>query len=285
MNGLKFFDLHCDTPYVCHENGLLFDGEKTAVSPAFAECFEEWRQCFAVFVKDDKEAPFEYYKSVLNDFKKKLKNVPGNLVPYFTVEGGAVIEDDISRLSELKKDGICALTLTWNGKNRIASGCYESGGLASFGQDVIREMNRLGMLCDLSHINEQGFFDAVKIAEYPIATHSNCKAVFQHPRNLSDEQLKAIAEKSGIIGICCYPEFLGCDVFEGIYANISHLLKLGLEENIAFGSDFDGAKMDERLDNPSKIPALAEFLLKKGLKNSLIEKIFYNNSKKCFVCL
>ncbi|MBE6728291.1 MAG: hypothetical protein E7562_06570 [Ruminococcaceae bacterium] len=282
---MNYFDLHCDTPYVCYKNQISFYDNKTAVSAESAKHFDVWKQCFAVWIKDDMQNPFAYYKKVLNSFKQSLSTSPKNLIPFFTVEGGAVIEDDISRLSQLKADGISALTLTWNGKNNIACGCKEKGGITSFGKLVIKEMNRLKIICDISHLNEQSFWDVIKISNNIIATHSNCKALFNHPRNLSDEQLMAISEKNGVIGLCCYPEFLGMDVFEGIYANIVHLLNLGLEDNIAFGSDFDGAEMDKKLDSAEKIPDLMAFLLQKGLKEELLDKIFYNNSEKIFVCL
>lgn len=282
---MKYFDLHCDTPLRCYDENLLFDDRRLAVNSGAASYFDEWKQCFAVWIRDDLPEPFTYYKNVLNGFKQKIKNAPKNLIPIFTVEGGAVIEGDISRLSILKEDGIRALTLTWNGKNRMASGCAETGGLTPFGRDAIAELDRLKIASDVSHLNEQSFWDVIKIAEHPIATHSNCDAVFHHRRNLSDEQLKAIAAKGGIIGVSCYPEFLGDGVFDGFYANIRHLMRLGLEDHIAFGSDFDGAKMSQKLDGPCKIPHLLSCLLQKGIKETQINKIFYKNPEKFFVCL
>ena len=276
---MNYFDLHCDTPYECYfknqdffENNLAVSGEKGAV-------FDNWRQVFAVWIRDDLDEPYTLYKAILKDFKEKLKNKPDNLTPYFSVEGGAVIEDDIDRLYELKKDGISALTLTWNGENRIAGGSKTDKGLTDFGKRVISEMNSLDMLCDLSHLNEKSFYSAVELADYPIATHSNCRAVFDYPRNLSDNQLKLIAEKGGIVGLCFYPKFLGGEAYQKLYENIFHLLELGMENNIALGSDFDGADMSYELCDITKIPFLYAQLREKGIDEKILDKIFYKNAE------
>lgn len=276
---MNYFDLHCDTPYECYfkkqdffENNLAVSGEKGAV-------FENWKQVFAVWIRDEQDKPYTLYKAILKDFKEKLKGKPDNLTPYFSVEGGAVIEDDIDRLYELKKDGICALTLTWNGENRIAGGSKTDKGLTDFGKRVIREMNSLNMLCDLSHLNEKSFYSVIELADYPIATHSNCCAVFDCPRNLNDNQLKRIAEKGGIVGLCFYPGFLGGNVSQKLYENIFHFLELGMENNIAIGSDFDGADMANGLCDISKIPLLYDKLLQKGINKPILDKIFYKNAE------
>lgn len=276
---MNYFDLHCDTPYECYfkkqdflKNSLAVSGEKGAV-------FDNWKQVFAVWIRDDLDEPYRLYKAILRDFKEKLGKKPDNLTPYFSVEGGAVLEDDTDRLYALKEDGVRILTLTWNGENRIAGGSKTDKGLTDFGKRVIREMNGLKMLCDLSHLNEKSFYSAVELADYPLATHSNCKAVFDCPRNLSDNQLKLIAQKGGIVGLCLYPKFLGGEVFDRLYRNIYHLLELGMENSIAVGSDFDGADMAVELCDISKIPLLRAKLHEKGLSETVLDKIFYKNAE------
>ena len=190
-----------------------------------------------------------------------------------------MLEDDTDRLYALKEDGVRMLTLNWNGENRIAGGSKTDKGLTDFGKRVIREMNGLKMLCDLSHLNEKSFYSVIELADYPIATHSNCREVCNCPRNLSDNQLKLIAEKGGIVGLCFYPEFLGGDVLEKLYRNIYHMLELGMENNIAIGSDFDGADMSGSLCDISKIPFLYDKLLKKGINKPILDKIFYKNAE------
>lgn len=275
---MKLFDLHCDTPYECYVNQKPFLDKTLAVNADCGKDFSIWKQTFAVWIKDDLKNPFWEYKKMLEGFKKELENKPTNLIPLFSVEGGSLLEWESDRLFELKKDGISLLTLTWNGENNIAGGINSDKGLTEFGIEVIEKMSRIKMGCDLSHLNEKSFFKAVERAEFPLATHSNPKSVFNCKRNLSDAQIKAIAEKGGIIGICFYPEFLGGEIFSKLYECIYYLLEKGYENNIAIGSDFDGAKMDLSLSNTSQIPTLYKTLKEKGLKDDVLEKIFYENA-------
>lgn len=275
---MNFFDLHCDTPYECYTKNQEFYVNCLAVSGKKGTVFNNWKQTFAIWIKDETENPFLLYKNILCDFKLKVQKRPHNLTPLFAVEGGAVLENDADRLFILKTDGIKLLTLTWNGENNIAGGTKTDKGLTDFGKTVIDKMNRIEIGCDLSHLNDKSFFDVIEYADFPLATHSNCRKLCNHPRNLTDEQIKLICEKGGIIGLCFYPEFLGGDTFQKIYENIYHICDMGFENNIAIGSDFDGAEMDRRLSNISKIPHLCRFLKQKGLDSDLLNKIFFQNA-------
>lgn len=282
---MNFFDLHCDTALELYKRNLSFDNEELSVNRNSAKVFGKWMQTFAVWIKDDAENPFRLYENIMSDIKFKLKTAPENLTPLFAVEGGAVIENRIDRLEILKKDGIKFFTLTWNGENRIAGGCKTEKGLTDFGVTVIEELNRLKIGCDLSHLNRKSFYSAIEYAEFPLATHSNCYEICSHPRNLTLEQIKLIAQKNGVIGITFYPEFLGDNIFDKIYQNIFLLCDKGFENNIAIGSDFDGGKMSESLDKTSKIPLLYGFLEEKGLSKPLLDKIFYKNAYKFIAML
>ncbi len=272
--------MHCDTPYECFVKKEDFFKNSLAVSGEQGEHFEKWCQTFAVWIKDDMPKPFDFYRSVITDFKQKLKEKPTNLTPIFSVEGGALLEDDAERLHILKEDGIAFLTLCWNGENAIAGGCKSDKDLTDFGKNVIGIMNRLKIGCDLSHLNEKSFYSAIEYAEYPLATHSNCFSVCNDSRNLTDQQLQLLAEKDGIVGLCFYPSFLGRDVLDAIWKNIYHLCEMGMENNIAIGSDFDGGEMDDCLKNLNDISHLYRFLEQKGLQKKLLDKIFYNNANK-----
>lgn len=279
---MDYFDLHCDTAYECYKNGQNIYDNNLAVSIKKGRFFKKWTQAFAVWIKDDLPEPFKEYKKIVSFFKSNISSVKNNNLRYIlTLEGGAAIEN-VSCLDEMKEDGVKSITLTWNGKNKIASGVNEKGGLTHYGEMVIKRMNSLKIATDLSHLNEESFFDAVCVANYPIATHSNCSSVFSHKRNLSDEQILKIAEKGGLIGICPYPHFLGTDSFQGILSNVLHFKKLGLEKSLAFGSDFDGAQMDYRLSDISKIPDLLSFLCKNGVSEELCEMLFYKNAAEYF---
>ena len=280
---MNYFDLHCDTPIECYKRSVDFNDAALAVSARKGEAFERWYQCFAVFIREDNPLPYEYYQTVLCEFKNKLKSKSDNLTPIFTVEGGTVIEDDISRIKQLKDDGIRALTLTWNGENNIASGALCEGGLKPFGKEVIIELNRNRIATDLAHINREGYFDALEAAEFPIITHTCCDSFHSHKRNVTDEQVRALVQKNGVIGLCFYPEFLGCgNVFENVYKNIFLLLDKGYEDNIAIGSDFDGATMDDELKDISFVPTLYSKLKRFGISADILNKIFFENSKRFF---
>lgn len=276
---MKYFDLHCDTPYKLYTYG----SDNLAVDFNFSGIFDKWKQCFAVWISDDIKNPFDYYKEVLSNFKRYLLTKPENLIPILTVENGSVIGNDITRLEILKNDGIRVLTLTWNGENLIAGGVNSDKGLTDFGKTVLDELNRLRIACDLSHLNRKSFFDVIQRADFPIATHSCCTYICDNKRNLCDTGLKLISEKNGIIGICFYPPFLGTDKqFEGVYRNICHMLDLGIENNISLGSDFDGADMASELCNIGQIPMLYEFLYSKNISICTLNKIFYENADNFF---
>lgn len=276
---MYYFDLHCDTAFEIHKNKSDFSNTSLAVN--FSKIpFRKWCQTFAFFIKDGRENPFRFYKNMLSYFSEKAKVLPRPLEYILAVEGGAVLEEDIDRLYILKKDKIKFLSLAWNGDTALAGGAYSNKGLAPLGEKAIALMNKLKIACDLSHLNEKSFYSALELSEFPLATHSNCYDICHHKRNLKDEQIKTIAEKKGIVGLCFYPEFLGCDVFEGIYQNIFHLLDKGYEDLIAIGSDFDGGKMDKKLENIAKVPTLYRYLEDKGIENRLLSKIFYENAEK-----
>ncbi len=272
---MDFCDLHCDTAYEMYVKNQGFRNNNLAVSAKQGECFENWTQTFAIWIKETQENPFLFYKNALNHLKN---NLCGKVNPVFAVEGGSVLENDIDRLYQLKQDGISFLTLTWNGENLIAGGAESQKGLTDFGKAVIKEMNRLNITVDLSHLNDKSFFDVIENAERVLATHSNCRSICNNKRNLTDEQIKLIAQKGGIIGLNFYPKFLGNSFYDDIYRNIYHLCEMGFEDNIAIGSDFDGADVPKEMKSISKIPDLHSELLQKGLKYSLLDKIFYKNA-------
>lgn len=280
---MKFFDLHCDTAYLCYDKSLNFNDDTLAVTPQKAGKFDEWHECFAIFIKDGIKNPFEYYKKAIDNFKNELKNKPSNLTPIFTVEGGLLIEDDLSRIEALYNDGIRALTLTWNGENQIAGGADTNIGLKNFGKEVIKELNRFDIFTDLSHLNKKGYYDALELANKPIITHSCLESVNVHRRNIDDDQLAALVQKKGVFGLCFYPVFLGQgDVFDNIYKNIFHILDMGFENYLSIGSDFDGALMDKKLSDISQITKLYQYLKSKNISEEILNKIFFTNAYNFF---
>lgn len=277
---MRYFDLHCDTPYECYRQKQPFLENTLAVSAKRGVYFEKWKQVFAIFIRDDHPTPYQLYQNILADFQEKLAACPPCVTPYFAVEGGAVIEDDLTRIAALKRDGVRFFTLTWNGQNRLAGGSLCEQGLTEFGREAIACLNREGICTDLSHLNDRSFYAAVSCAKYPVATHANCRAVCNVRRNLKDDQIRLIAEKEGLIGLCFYPPFLCGEVVDALFCNITHLCKLGLENYIAIGSDFDGGEMSEEVKTLSDIPPLYGKLSEMGIKESVLRKVFYENAHR-----
>ena len=165
------------------------------------------------------------------------------------IEEGGAIDGSLEALRCLYELGVRAMTLTWSNRNDIADGINEEAtgsGLTLFGKQVVAEMNRLGMLVDVSHISTAGFWSVIETSTKPvIATHSNAKSLCSHPRNLTDEQIKALAQNGGLAGITFAGQFLEEDwrnaCIESVYKHIDYMLNLiGNDDHIGFGSDFDG---------------------------------------------
>lgn len=165
------------------------------------------------------------------------------------IEEGGAIDGSLEALRCLYELGVRAMTLTWSNRNDIADGINEEAtgsGLTLFGKQVVAEMNRLGMLVDVSHISTAGFWSVIETSTKPIiATHSNAKSLCSHPRNLNDEQIKALAQNGGLAGITFAGQFIEEDwrnaCIESVYKHIDYMLNLiGNDDHIGFGSDFDG---------------------------------------------
>ncbi len=170
-----------------------------------------------------------------------------------SIEGGEALQGDLAALRTFYRLGVRSICLTWNYRNEIADGVGDAssqGGLTPFGKEVVKEMNSLGMIIDVSHLSEKGFWDVVSESNQPfIASHSNAKAICSHKRNLTDQQLKAIAEKGGVVGINFYPPFLsdsGDADINDIIRHIEHMAGIIGCDHIGIGADFDGIEKTPR---------------------------------------
>ncbi|MDA8441954.1 MAG: dipeptidase [Peptococcaceae bacterium] len=185
-----------------------------------------------------------------------------------SVEGGEALAGQLYVLRTLYRLGVRSLTLTWNNANELAGGAYKPGPLTAFGHSVVQEMNTLGMLIDVSHLSELAFWDVVKASSQPIiASHSCCRALHDHPRNLSDDQIKALAAGGGVIGINFFADFLtGKEAsLADVVRHIEHVCNLVGPKHVGIGSDYDGcASVPEGLDDVTHLPALSEALLARG---------------------
>lgn len=286
---MRFFDLHCDTPYESYKTGEPFYNGRLAVNMCRGAVFSKWCQVCALWIPDECRGAKERYGEMLENFKKQLPKVTDTAegldsdnVFLLSLEGGAVI-DDTADVDALYRDGVRIITLTWNGKNRLAGGANTNEPLTKLGSYVIARMNELSMAVDLSHLNDRAFFEVCEQAKYVLATHSCSRAVHHVRRNLTDEQIIKIKEKNGIIGLCLYPRFLGEEnVFSDFNAHLTHIVQIAGEDTVAIGSDFDGAEMDERLDSLDKIPLLYSYLRGVGWSETALDKLFYSNAYNFF---
>jgi len=211
----------------------------------------------------------------------------GVIAVIVSIEGGEAIGQDLAHLRILAGLGVRAMGLTWNERNAIADGSGEdasSGGLSRFGHQVVAEMDRLGMVVDVSHLNERSFWDVLAcVRGSVIASHSNARELCDHPRNLRDEQIVALARAGGVIGINFFADFLrareaGPADIAQVVAHIDHISHLVGPAHIGLGSDFDGiSRVPRGLEDASCFPALTEALLARGYGEGEIAGILGGN--------
>ncbi|MBR0423113.1 MAG: membrane dipeptidase [Clostridia bacterium] len=295
---MKFFDLHCDTLYRAYnENKSIYKNNDFHISYEKSKRFKKYVQCFAAWIPDEYRGVnalnlFDGCIDKLQDEKKESKfniiktfdDFDGERCAVVTVEGGAVLGGDIQKVRYLSENNVKIMTLTWNGRCEIGDGCGEinSQGITEFGKQVVKEMESYGIIIDVSHASEKLFFDVANIAKKPfIATHSNSYSVCPHKRNLTDSQFLEIKNGEGIVGITFCSEFLNSNKNAGlddILKHAEHFWGLGGEDVTCIGSDFDGAEVPPEINSLEKVENLYEYFLKKNYKESLVQKLFFENA-------
>ena len=212
------------------------------------------------------------------DKRKERKSI------MFAIENGIALNHDITNVKHFAQRGVVYITLCHNGDNDIcdsAKGCDTNHGVSKFGEKVIREMNRQGIMVDLSHASEQSFYDALEISKTPIVcSHSNCKALCDVPRNLTDDQLKALAKRGGVAHITLYPGFLRKEGEANIRDAIEHLnhaVRIMGIEHVGIGTDFDGDGGIIGMADSSEAINFTLALLKNKYNERDIQKIWGGN--------
>ena len=208
----------------------------------------------------------------------------GELGFMLSIEGGELFEKDLASVGLWREKGVRMAALLWNNENAIgfpAKGGSRQG-LTDWGVRVVKEMQRLGMAVDTSHLNEQGFYDIFAKTDLPpLASHSCCMSLCRHPRNLTDDQLRLMIREGGYVGVNFYPYFLSEDGkadIARVAEHIDHICQLGGEKIVGFGSDFDGIECaPDGLENPEKVPALLRMLESRGYSRETIEGIAGGN--------
>lgn len=219
-------------------------------------------------------------KEDLKDFK--------DLKVLLALEGSDILEKDITNLHILYELGVRMLSLTWNHSNALADGALvkRPKGLSEFGKEVVHLTNALGMIIDVSHLAEPGFWDIIEISNKPIiASHSNAKSLCDHPRNLSDDQIKAIAKTDGVIGVTFVPAFIHkseADIHR-LCDHIDHIKSLVGIDHIGIGSDFNGFDGSlQGLERVERLPELFALLANRGYTEEELQKISGKNLIRVF---
>lgn len=200
-----------------------------------------------------------------------------------SVEGCDLLDGHGEMLYDWRKQGVRMAALTWNYENCVATPASKDAttGLKPFGREAVREMQRLGIAVDVSHLNERGFYELLEMGVVPLASHSCCRKLCDHVRNLTDDQLKNLFAAGGYVGVNFYPAFLRREQkadLQDVCDHVIHMLEMGGEGHIGFGSDFDGIEMKpEGLSGPQDFPALLDALRKRGLDEKLIRGIAGEN--------
>jgi membrane dipeptidase len=262
-------------------------------------------QTFALFVNlEEVSKPYEYCMSMaekfyeLHEMNKRDMNLATNyteiiqneenqkISALLSIEEGGVLEGKIENLQNFYDKGVRMMTLTWNYPNEIGHPHNVGGnmkkGLTDFGKEVVGKMNELGMLIDVSHLSDAGFYDVLALSKKPfIATHSNSRTITNHSRNLTDDMIKKLARAGGITGLNFCPMFVSDKNFasvESLIKHIKHIINVGGEDVLAMGTDFDGISPETELKDISQMYKLLDAMKENGISENTIEKIFYKNA-------
>lgn len=211
----------------------------------------------------------------------------GGIAAVLAVENGSALDGDLAKLDQLYARGVRMMSLTWNNSNDLADGAVEEvhGGVTPFGREVIARMQDLGMVVDVSHLSERSFWDvAAEMQSRPfIATHSNAAGLTPHRRNLSDDQLREIMKRGGVVGVNFYPSFTGGPELTHVLDHIEYLVNISGPDHVALGSDFDGfSQTVAGLEDVSRLPNLTAGLLDRGFTPDLVLKILGGNVLRVF---
>lgn len=312
---MKVVDMHCDTigelwkaekagkPISLRSNSLHIDLEKMQKGDYLL-------QNFAMFVFLGREKDplvnvlemIDVYNRAMAEnadliapvlrFEDIEKNrAAGKLSGMLTIEEGAVLKGNPYVVRSLYRLGVRMLTLTWNFENEIGypntivkAKDYDPSrhyGLKPEGIEIVREMNRVGMIVDVSHLGDDSFWDVVKYCDGPfVASHSNARAVCNHTRNMTDDMIRALADKGGVMGLNFCGDFLnpnGKSRVEDMVRHAKHIIDVGGSDILGLGTDYDGIDGDLELDHCDKMQLLAQEMDRQGFSTEQIEKIFHGN--------
>jgi membrane dipeptidase len=224
------------------------------------------------------------------------------------IEGGAAINNDLSNIEKFRRRGVRYMTLTWRGNLKWAGSSQpdsspprhgsdskedelSSGGLTAFGRSVVHEMNRVGMVVDLSHVSDQTFYDAIAVSSKPVmVSHSNCRALSNHPRNVTDDMLRRIRDNNGVIGVNLWSELLEPEGRSSttsgaqevnlklVLNQIDHMIQVAGIDHVGIGTDFEGmSSLPVDLPSAAQIPSIFEGMRRRGYSEEALRKFAADN--------
>lgn len=318
---IPYIDMHCDTlmqAYISRRETiyeipeLMLDVKRLQEGRALAQFFAIFmlpesmrKELGQAFLED-----MDYIKACLQIYKKTMEESGCMIVPtrslseylenkrndkisgVLSLEDGRAVNDKVENIQWLYEEGVRMIALTWNYENCFG---YPNSkdvqvmqqGLKAFGKDAVEVMNDLGIIIDVSHLNDGGFWDIVELTKKPfVASHSNCRAIAPHRRNLTDEMIRALANKGGVMGLNFYGPFLNEDAagkdsrISQMIKHLKHMINVGGSDMPAIGTDFDG--MDGKLEiaECSKMQLLFEAMENAGFTNEQIENIAFRNVER-----
>lgn len=277
---IPLFDAHCDTLRRCWLDGVTVNDESLAAAVSKADGLAPYTQIYALFTDKSGRAGYDAMMAIA---KRELSDVSHRCI--FSVEGAEGIDCDISFLPQAYADGVRAINLSWNYDNALCGAAMDGAtGLTDAGRAFVREMERLGIYADVSHMSDTAFWDLIEMAQKPvIASHSNSRRLCPYARNLTDKMFLAIAKTGGCVGLNFCADFVGGgrDV-EALVDHAEHFLALGGEKHLGIGSDFDGCHTVDGLNDLHAIGALYNAMLRRNWAEALVQDIFYHNFERLF---
>ena len=310
----KALDLHCDTLMKLPKTGNL-DEKKNMVTLEGMKSGGVALQCFADFVPTGifpkgfrKTLTAVMFNKLYKNYRRMMEThsdilfpvltaadidragVDGKIGVLLTIEDGGVLGEELDNVKKFYDKGVRLVTLTWNHPNAIGYPNSNDSeimcrGLTDFGREVVREMERLGMVVDVSHVSDGVFWNVAEIARKPfLASHSNSRTVCNHKRNMTDEMIKKLADCGGVMGLNLGPEFLAegseDSRVEDMVKHILHIRNIAGTDVLALGSDFDGVHGNMDIHGPESWPKLEAALLAAGLSEDELDKIWWANAER-----
>ncbi len=302
MGEIPYFDGHCDTISCCAQMGRALRENEGHLDLVRLGRFQKAAQVFAVFANAEKfpeGALWEQFQRQRAVFQEELEknadlavqcrtgaeiaaaNAAGKVAAVLSVEGGELLDGDPEKLETAAAWGVKLVNITWNHVNALSGTNVEEPerGLTDRGRAFVRQAHQLGIVMDVSHLSDPGFWDLAEMGLGPIvASHSNARALCGHPRNLTDDMFRAIRDSGGTAGLNMYEDFIGgSHSLDDAVRHVEHFMEMDGEKTLALGGDWDGCDLAMGWRGVQDLPALWDALAARGYGRRTLEDIFFNN--------